>query len=191
MWPSRRRTALAPAVALTLALAGCASAPPVPSATAASLDAPREWNGRFSVRLESDGPEGRQEAATGRFSLLSRPTPAGRALEVDLSSPLGQILAQGRRQPDGRSSLELSDGRRFEAGSLNGVLEQALGWPLPIERLPDWLDDRFQAVLERDAAGRAVLARDSGWRIEREPRRWTLTRPHPQGRLLVVLLLDR
>jgi hypothetical protein len=71
------------------------------------------------------------------------------------------------------------------------VLEQALGWPLPIERLPDWLDDRFEHVLERAPDGRPSVAQDSGWRIEREPRRWTLARPHPQGRLRVVLLLDR
>jgi outer membrane biogenesis lipoprotein LolB len=193
MWPCSGRppTAALAAAALALMLAGCATAPPVVPPPPPAADQPREWSGRFSVRVESDGADSRQEAATGRFSLLARPTPAGRALEVDLTSPFGQTVAHGRRAPDGASSLELADGRRFQAGTLDGVLERALGWPLPIERLPDWLDDRFQAVLERDAAGQAVLANDSGWRIEREPRRWTLSRPHAQGRLLVVLLLDR
>ena len=38
---------------------------------------------------------------------------------------------------------------------------------------------------------RPRLAQDSGWRIEREPRRWALQRPHEGGTLRVVLVLDR
>ena len=71
------------------------------------------------------------------------------------------------------------------------MLEQALGWPLPIERLPDWLDDRFDRITDRDAAGLVLAAQDSGWRIEREPLRWSLERDAPAGRLRVVLILDR
>jgi outer membrane lipoprotein LolB len=187
---ARRRAALA-ALALTALLAACATVPTPPPAAPAAPDAPREWAGRFSVRVESTGEDGRQDAAAGRFTLLSSPSPAGRSLSLELVSPFGQTLAEGRRAPDGQASLALADGRRLQADSLDRVLEQALGWPLPIERLPDWLDDRFEHVLERAPDGRPSVAQDSGWRIEREPRRWTLARPHPQGRLRVVLLLDR
>jgi outer membrane biogenesis lipoprotein LolB len=186
-----RRSLTRFALGLAIAgLAGCATVAPPPTPPTA-VDGPRDWTGRFSVTLASDLPGGRQDAAAGRFTLLARPTAGGRVLELQLTSPFGQTLADARRAPDGASSLTLSDGRTLRGASLDAVIEQALGWPLPIDRLPDWLDDRFQTVLERDARGEIALAADSGWRIEREPRRWAFQRPHADGRLRVVLVLDR
>jgi outer membrane biogenesis lipoprotein LolB len=188
--PRPRRLAAATLVALA-ALCGCASVSPTGAPPAGGrLDAPREWNGRFSVRV-AGGSEGRQDAAIGRFALVERPTPAGRALELGLVSPFGQTIADARREPDGRATLRTADGRVLAAGSLDALLRQATGFPLPVERLPDWLDDRFQQVDARDASGAVVSARDSGWRIEREPSRWSLARPGPEGELRVVLILDR
>ncbi|MFM1989893.1 MAG: hypothetical protein RJA99_2850 [Pseudomonadota bacterium] len=184
----RRRTA-AGALAAALWLAGCAT-PPTPAPPPSDATA-RDWAGRFSVVVDSAVPGERQDAAAGRFMLSSRGAPGARSLDLELVSPFGQTLASGRRAADGRATLTLSDGRRLEAGSLDGLLRQALGWPLPIERLPDWLDDRFETVRERDTGGGVRLAEDSGWRIEREPRRWALQRPHEGGRLRVVLVLDR
>jgi outer membrane lipoprotein LolB len=175
-------------------LSGCAIAPPQPSPPAGVSDetnGPREWAGRFSVLVQDDGFDGRRDGAVGRFHLSSAPSLDGRTLALELTSPFGQLLASGRRLADGRSTLSLANGRTLEAPSLDAVLEQALGWPLPIERLPDWLDDRFEQVLERDGQGQVVSASDSGWRIEREPGRWALERARPAGRLRVVLVLDR
>lgn len=194
MWRCDARAgavALARAAVLVAALAaGCASVPPDPPPPAAP-GAVRDWSGRFSVTLQADLPGGRQDAAAGRFALVSRPTPAGRRLEIELTSPFGQTLASGQREPSGASTLTLSDGRTLRAPTLDALLERAVGWPLPIERLPDWLDDRFETVVTRDARGGVETARDSGWQIEREPRRWALQRPHADGRLRVVLVLDR
>jgi outer membrane biogenesis lipoprotein LolB len=108
-----------------------------------------------------------------------------------LQSPFGQTLANARRVPDGTASLVLADGRTLSAGSLDALLEQAIGWPLPVERLTDWLDDRFELVLARDSAGQITSATDSGWQISREPNRWILIRPRPDGQLRIVLVLDR
>jgi hypothetical protein len=185
---------LAAVLAVPVALGGCAIAPPVPEPGPSAPAAPqavREWAGRFSVVSQPSVPGANQDAGAGRFVLVSRPAPGGRTLDLDLASPFGQTLATGRRAPDGASTMTLADGRTIEAPSLDALLERALGWPLPIERLPAWLDDRFETVLERDAAGRPRLAQDSGWRIEREPRRWALQRPHQGGTLRVVLVLDR
>jgi outer membrane lipoprotein LolB len=197
MWRSEGRRRARPgtawlALAVALLAAGCAT-PAVPPAAPASrsADAPREWAGRFSVRLTAADATGRQDAADGRFALTELPAPGGRRLELELSSPFGQTLASARRQPDGAATLTLADGRRMAAPSLDALLERALGWPLPVERLPDWLDDRFETVLARDPQGTVTAAADSGWRIEREPRRWTLQRPQAAGELRVVLLLDR
>jgi outer membrane biogenesis lipoprotein LolB len=192
MWRSEGdpRRAAATVLAVMLGLGGCAFAPQAaPPAAADPLR--QDWAGRFSVILESPAPEARRDAAAGRFALAARGPRDARALWLELVSPFGQTLASGRREPDGRSTLILSDGRRLEADSLDGLLRSALGWPLPIERLADWLDDRFETVLARDAGGGVRLAEDSGWRIEREPRRWTLQRPHEGARVLIVLVLDR
>ncbi len=189
-----RSERLAPlaALALVVALAGCAATPsaPTPVQGVPAPDAVREWAGRFVVVSRASVPGANQDTGAGRFALTSRPVAGGRALELELTSPFGQTIASGRSAPGGASTLTLADGRRIEAPSLDAVLERALGWPLPIARLPAWLDDRFETVLERDAQGRPSLARDSGWRIEREPRRWALQRPHADGTLRVVLVLD-
>lgn len=181
-------------LACLLALGGCVVAPPQPSTTTGIIgneNEPREWAGRFSVLMQNNGFEQRQDSAIGRFRLNSAPAPSGRTLALELTSPFGQVLASGTRQPDGRSTLLLADGRTLQAPTLDAVLELALGWPLPIERLPDWLDDRFEEVTLRDGQGQVLSASDSGWRIEREPRRWALERVRPEGRLRVVLILDR
>jgi outer membrane biogenesis lipoprotein LolB len=180
------------AIAAAALAAGCATPAPPPPAPAARapVEGPRDWSGRFSVTLTAPSAD-RQDAAAGRFALTALPTPAGRSLALELTSPFGQTIATGERAPDGRSTLKLADGRTVEASTLDGVLERALGWPLPIERLPDWLDDRFEAVTSRDAQGRVTAATDSGWRIEREPLRWALQRIHGEGLLRVVLVLDR
>ena len=184
---------------LTLLLAGalasgCAVTPPRPPGidnTLASEPAPREWAGRFSVYSQSTGADTRQDAAVGRFLLTSVPSSGGRTLDLTLQSPFGQTLANARRLPDGTASLVMANGRTLTAGSLDALLEQAIGWPLPVERLTDWLDDRFERVLTRDSAGQITSATDSGWQISREPNRWMLVRPRPDGELRVVLVLDR
>lgn len=170
-------------------LAGCAT----PSAPGPSGNAPgtREWSGRFAVSLLPDGPDRREEGGGGRFLLTRIDAQPNASLELELLSPFGQVLASGRRQPDGRATLTLANGRTMQARSLDAVIEQALGWSLPVERLTDWLDDRFEEVMARDAQGQVVSARDSGWRIDREPRRWALERSQTTGRLRVVLVLDR
>lgn len=202
MWRSERRIGpvgrdalrhLAAVLAVcgsALAATGCAVVPPEPAGRP-SEESVRAWNGRFSVVVEAALPGGNQDTIAGRFALSARGGLGARALDLELVSPFGQTLATGRREPDGRAMLTLSDGRTLRAPSLDALLEQALGWPLPIERLPDWLDDRFATVITRDAEGRVALAEDSGWRIEREPRRWTLRRPHEGTQLRVGLVLDR
>lgn len=183
------RGALSCAVLTAGLLAGCAT-PPAPGASTGAQGT-REWSGRFAVSLLPDGPDSREEGGGGRFLLTRIDAQPNASLELELLSPFGQVLASGRRQPDGRASLTLANGRTLQARSLDAVIEQALGWSLPVERLTDWLDDRFEQVMARDAQGQVVSARDSGWRIDREPRRWALERNQSTGRLRVILVLDR
>jgi outer membrane lipoprotein LolB len=170
-------------------LVGCASpTPPVGPASPTDL---REWSGRFAVSLKPDGADSREEGGGGRFMLTRTASEPKASLELQLLSPFGQVMASGRRRPDGRATLTLANGSMLQAASLDAVIEQALGWSLPVERLTDWLDDRFEDVISRDAQGQVMSARDSGWFIRREPRRWELERSQPTGRLRVILVLDR
>ncbi len=183
-----RRAALCALLGATL-LVGCASpTPPVVSGGPTDL---REWSGRFAVSLKPEGTDSREEGGGGRFMLTRVASEPKASLELQLLSPFGQVMASGQRRPDGRATLTLANGSMLQAASLDAVIEQALGWSLPVERLTDWLDDRFEEVVSRDAQGQVVSARDSGWRILREPRRWELERSQPTGRLRVILVLDR
>ena len=184
--PLRRGLLLTP-----LLLLGCAS---LPSPAPLDVDAGgRIWTGRFAVSqqlTEADG-RARQEAASGRFRLQMRPVAGGETLDLELSSPFGQILASGQRAADGRAQLRLADGRLRTADSLDALLAEALGAALPIERLPDWLADRYETVLARSPEGMVQRAQDSGWQIERAARRWVLQHPYGGAPVRAVLVLDR
>jgi outer membrane lipoprotein LolB len=183
-----RAPLLALALAAAVVAAGCATAPkPVAQAEAAQPGAVREWLGRFSVTLQPLDPNSPAENTGGRFELVA----TGNALDLTLFSPFGQTLASAARQADGSATLQMADGRRLRAETLDSLLHRALGYPLPVERLPDWLDRRFERVLGRDDAGNVIDALDSGWRIRLDARRWQLQREQPGALLTVLLVLDR
>jgi outer membrane biogenesis lipoprotein LolB len=189
--------AAALAIALAAALTGCATTPaPQPVAAAAVPDPAatmREWAGRFSAVRQPADPAATSEAAHGRFELVSTPDPAAGvpALSLAVFSPFGQTIATASRAPTGVATVVLADGRQLHAYSLDELLHQALGYRLPVERLPQWLDGRFEQVLERDAAGQPRSAIDSGWRIELGDGRWALHRQEQGDRITVRLVLDR
>lgn len=131
-------------VTLSLA-AGCASPP------SAGPDAgPGHWTGRFALVLTEPGIEQRQEEAQGRFALDVHGTHS----RLEVFSPFGQTLAQLDDQP-GQARLATSDGRILEAASPDVLLEQTLGWHLPVAALPAWLEAR---------EGQAPAARP-GWQV--------------------------
>jgi outer membrane lipoprotein LolB len=186
-----RHALLCAAIAVTapLLVAGCATPQPPAPATAQAADpqAPREWQGRFQVAVLSFDPNLPADTSSGRFELVA----VGESLRLALFTPFGQTVAFAGRHADGSATLELADGRRLTARSLDDLLQRALGYPLPIERLPHWLERRFEQVISHDREGVPVDALDSGWRIRMDARRWELVRPQPTGSLQVLLLLDR
>lgn len=137
-----RRIALAGLVALA---AGCASPAPVPTDAATE-----HWLGRFALVLTEPGIERQQEKAQGRFELRA----SGERRALTVFSPFGQTLAQLEERP-GHAKLTTSDGTMREAGSAEDLLEQALGWRLPVHELPAWLGAR---AVEPQAPG-------SDWRV--------------------------
>lgn len=140
-------------------LAGCASAPPS-SEPVAPYREQIELSGRLSVNYQRDG---RTESLAGRFSWRQ----SGAQTDVVLTSPLGQTVAQISVAP-GLASLTQAGQPPRVAADIDSLSAQALGWPLPVSGLRDWLQGyavdasgaRFVASPSRDR----VSTRD-GWRL--------------------------
>ncbi len=173
------------AVGIALA-AGCATTPPPPPPATGDIALPLELAGRFSSTYTASLPETKRESASGRFELFKDAS----RLTVDLISPFGQTIARAEQRVGRPATLKTSDNRVFTAATLDAVFEQAIGIRVPADRLPDWLSNRFDQVLERSPDGQRVRARDAGWEIDRSGGRWDLVWHEGTQRIEVRLLLD-
>lgn len=144
-------------------IAGCAQMPQVPAQPTVS-EGPAvslsrfNLEGRISVKTEEQSFSGgiRWHHLPGRDEIL-------------LSSPLGQGLAELRRE-DGRVSLKSAEGRTYVAASGEELLEAVLGVRLPVDGMVHWLSAQPRPGtaydLERDAQGRVARLTQDGWRLE-------------------------
>ena len=181
------------AAAAVLALAGCAT-PSAPPGPAAGEGPPNLWTGRFAATVTEAGDGAREERSSGRFSLRVE----GPSTELELSSPLGQTIAQVRLD-DGRATLLAADGKSWQAPSAEALTEQVFGWRVPLANLPDWLEGRIAEPTERDGS-RVVAGLDHGWSVRIDaseagrPRRLALDWPAGGGagerRLSLRLVVD-
>lgn len=187
-----RLRALATGCAAALLVAGCATPVPPPETTPAGA-APNFWSGRFAVTYTEGGYQPREERSSGRFSLRAD----GERRELELSSPLGQTLAQVTLDA-GEALLVAADGREYRAPSGETLTERVFGWRVPIGDLPRWLAGRVARPTQRDE-GRVVAGIDSGWSVRFEafdgerPRRLSLAWPADAGgarRLELKLVVD-
>ena len=123
-------------------------------------------------------------------------------LELDPSGHIGRMhdpegfsadddLTLRAAQRQGEAAwLETAQHQRYTGPTLETVLQDAIGIPVPVSRLPDWLTDRFQNVEERSADGHSIRARDAGWQIERNDSRWFLTWHQNPQRIEIRLVVD-
>lgn len=151
-----------------LLLAGCAS------------QAPMDESGRQAGQWE------RQQAEVEAFDTWTLVGKAGlRTPEENVSANLdwnqtphyfrmlisgpfggGRNVLEGR---EGRFSLSNSDGR-FEAETPEALMEEQLGWSLPVSAMPDWVrglpgeNDNYQ--LETDEFGFPCHLAQDGWEID-------------------------
>jgi outer membrane lipoprotein LolB len=147
-----RRLARGVVLAAACAVAACATAPaitPPPGGFAIV--------GRFAVKYG-------EEAASGRITWRHDDATD----ELVLSTPLGQGIAEITRR-NGMYDLLTASEQRYSAADAATLTEQALGWALPLEGLPDWLRGRPQAGIDADLrydGVRLAELRQLGWRIE-------------------------
>jgi outer membrane lipoprotein LolB len=156
-----RARALRRAVTLgmTMLVAACASLPPAtpPSANIDVGDTPFSIGGRISARRGDAG-------IAGAFTWIHDAAHDA----IDLSSPLGQVIAKLEGGADG-VQVRLPDGSTQSAATWQALTERAFGVTIPVDGLAAWVRavPRRAApfTVERDSRGRVALLRQQGWDI--------------------------
>ena len=125
-------------------LSGCASAP---RQTNASPDRHYQENlqitGRISVQYQQNDKE---QTLPGSFEWQQTAS----STNITLLSPLGQVIATIEQNPTGASLQQTGKATRY-ASDLDSLLNDSLGWTLPVSGLRDWLQG-----FSLDAQGKRV-----------------------------------
>lgn len=122
-----RTLAAAAAASVALTLGGCATVQPPPAAAAATPA--QAWSGRLSLQVA----EQPNESFSAAFELKGSPQQG----ELVLLTPIGSTLGLVQWEP-GRAVLR-SPMRTTEYPSLDALLTQLAGSPIPVAALFDWL----------------------------------------------------
>lgn len=142
-------------ILLLLSLTGCASAP-VKMERPVKPDAPFVFNGRVLITQGMMRDGGGIHWAHGEGD------------EILLLGPLGYTAGRINRNADG-ATLEDAGGRRLSAKDAESLMQQALGWQLPLSGLRYWVTGipapEGEFSFERDAKGRITLLKQDGWDI--------------------------
>lgn len=154
-----------------IATTGCAGlTPPGTPPTAADQATARPYReaidigGRLSVRYQLNGSD---QALDGKFTWVQE---AGRTL-ITLLSPFGQTLATIDVTPTSSTLLQAGQPPR-QAADVDGLAAAALGWPLPVSGLRDWLQgfatdsQGVRRTARADAVGDAAYLKTAdGWLV--------------------------
>lgn len=175
------------AVVVLMLLAGCASTPPAASVHPAAAGAGAfTLNGRIAVKYDGE------HSAANVHWMHETDTD-----DILMLAPLGVTVAHLRRDAHG-AALDAS-GRHYAAPDSNGLMQQVLGWHLPLSGLPYWVMAMpmpgAPASLEREANGQVGSLQQDGWDIhytayataaaDSLPLRMTLQREGLEIRLLI------
>jgi outer membrane lipoprotein LolB len=170
-----------------LLFAGCASIAehPAPVGPAAFVGDAFYLSGRVSVKFGAQAASGK---ITWQHDVASD--------DLMFSTPLGQGVARIVWR-DGVASLTTSDQKMYQAGDVETLTEQVLGWRLPLAGMPDWVRGRAAAGTpaqgQMDDAHRLSQLQQSGWQVEfleygsgnGPPSRLRLSRENVELRLVI------
>lgn len=116
-------------------------------------DQPFSLSGRISLRQD-------EQAYYGTLDWQH----AGDRDDLSLTGPFGQGAAELHRDASG-AVLQLPDGTRHEASTLQALADRLFGAPIPIAALPDWLRG-IAPDAYLDAAGRPKRLVLPDWTVE-------------------------
>lgn len=167
--------------AIAVCVAACAQLPRMPQG--GFQPGGFDMAGRFSVRFQN-------ELSTGHVQWRHQPL----SDDLLITNPLGQGVARITRKADA-VELSTADGNSQTAPDAESLTERVLGWQLPLEGLPEWIQGRvregFPAETIRDDSQKLIELRQQGWRITYEayqgdrPSRLQLSRPGLELRMVV------
>ena len=198
-----RRASLGAAAAALLVLAGCATQQPPrqPSTsnatTSLSTQTNRAYHGRFAVQYVDQN--GQQRNAYGNFDWHETDS----TVTLQLINPLGQTLALVTSAPS-QATLELPNRQPLTADNVSTLMQQALGFALPVEGLRYWLQPSVAPTSHARTAPdpqdpqRLSQIEQDGWTIDyvayadapaTAVKRVNLTRDEPP--LQIKLVLDQ
>lgn len=158
------------AAATVLALAGCASVKPQgPStsnaATSVTAQTVRAYQGRFAIQYNDQN--GQQRNAYGNFTWQE----TGDTVTLQLRNPLGQTLAIVTSSP-ASATLELPNRQPLTADNVSTLMQNALGFALPVEGLRYWLQpspaptSRAKTEKDPEQPSRLKQITQDGWTID-------------------------
>lgn len=127
---SSRRTCLRALVAgsAVAALAGCIQPPRVTRDDAG----PHYWSGRLALQVE----DAASQSFSAGFELQGQPDQG----QLTLLNPLGNVMASLEWTP--ASAVLISGQQRRESSSLDELVQELLGSPVPVAALFEWLQGR-------------------------------------------------
>jgi len=113
-------------------------------------------NGRVSISLQ-----GKRQSAGLRWVHMAMSD------EILLLTPLGQTAA--RIYSDAETATIDTDGKHIQADDVESLMQQELGWHLPLGSLHHWVlgipADTEPAQIEHDEGRRISLLNQDGWEV--------------------------
>lgn len=199
------KVARATATSLCALLLGACATPETDSGVPAEPSIQRTYtealalDGRLSVQYQKNDKD---EAIHASFNWKQ----AKDSSAITILSPLGQILATIEASPN-QATLTQSGQAPRSASDVDMLAAQALGWPLPVSGLRNWLqgfaiDANGQTFIASPANANVTTA--DGWRIhyaswqdedqtaaQQRPKRIDLERQTEQaGKVMIRIVLD-
>jgi outer membrane lipoprotein LolB len=154
-------------LALSLLMTACGSLrPPATSEMSAAAVATRSYqqqlqlSGRIQVQYQQND---KPQSLPGSFEWLQDKD----STDITLISPLGQTIATISQNAAG-ANLQQANQPLRSAANLDSLLNETLGWPLPVSGLRDWLQGY---ILTPDGKHQMLAAQENlnleadGWRI--------------------------
>ena len=151
---------LLPALACALLLSACATTGPASRATVGAYRDAIDLSGRLLVNFEKDG---KPDTISVKFTWTQSPA----AVDASLLSPTGQTVAKINVTPQAATLTEGGKPPRV-ARDIDSLTAQALGWPLPVSGMRDWLQGYATAAGgQRFAASPAnnTVTTADGWTL--------------------------
>lgn len=153
-------------------------------------------NGRFAVLVYDKTQDKNTDSIQGNFDWLSK----GERVVLDLSSPLGQVLARVTVQPE-LSRLTRANGEVLEASNPDDLVREVIGRQFPVSGLQYWI--RGQALpgvavekAEYDEQKRLLKFTQATWTVTAQdydsfgPKRFHLLNNQTTERITIRIVMD-